>query len=281
MGSVYNKRVENIQIEMQHNNFIIEVLEEASQIAKASFGKVSSITKKEDNNQVLTETDLTIGTFILNRIKKEFPGYNVIDEEAGVIENHSSFTWVIDPIDGTSNFASGVPTYGIMMGLLKDGLPLAGGIALPYFDEIYTAEKGMGTFCNGKKVQVTSEEKLSSTLVAYGIDGHKENPELTKKEGKILTEILLTIRNLRASNSCFDVVMVAKGSYGAYLNQTQKIWDNVAEHILIEEAGGKVTDFYGKPLRYDNPTLASNNNYTFCAAPPLLHEALQGIIHML
>jgi myo-inositol-1(or 4)-monophosphatase len=147
----------------------------------------------------------------------------VIDEEAGVIDNNSDYTWVVDPIDGMSNFANGVPTYGIMMGLLKDSTPIAGGIVLPYFKEVYVAEKGKGTFCNGNRMSVSKEEKLSNALISYGIDGHQEEPSLTHEEVGILEKIILHCRNLRSSNSAFDAVLMAKGSYGAWINRTSKI----------------------------------------------------------
>jgi len=98
-----------------------------------------------------------LGKNLITKISQAFPEHNIIDEEVGVIDNNSNYTWVIDPIDGTSNFANGVPTYGIMLGLLENNIPIAGGIALPEFSEIYVAEKGTGAFCNGEKVQVSSE----------------------------------------------------------------------------------------------------------------------------
>lgn len=263
-----------------YSKFIAQTLEEASIIANRNFGKVSVVsTKKGDNNQVLTQTDLEVGNLIVGKIKEAYPNHNIIDEEAGVIDKSSEYTWVVDPIDGTSNFANGVPLYGIMIGLLKSGVPIAGGIALPAFKEICSAEKGKGAFCNGEKIQVTKEKNLLSTLVAYGIDGHQENPEFTKDECALIAEIILKIRNLRDSGSCFDVVMVAKGKFGGYLNRTSKIWDNVALQILIEEAGGIYTDFFGQPIDYSNPLSKSNNNFTVCTAPPALHQQLQEIIH--
>jgi myo-inositol-1(or 4)-monophosphatase len=105
---------------MQHyKDFILEVLNEVSAIALRSFGKVSGTTKATDNNQVLTETDIEIGNKIVAAIKAKYPDHNIIDEEAGVVDNASTYTWVVDPIDGTSNFANGVSAYGIMIGLLE------------------------------------------------------------------------------------------------------------------------------------------------------------------
>jgi myo-inositol-1(or 4)-monophosphatase len=263
---------------MSYKNFIIDMLKKASEISVDYFGKVNGITKVNDNNQVLTKADLEIGKFIIGEIKANYPEMNIIDEEAGVIDNKSEDTWVIDPIDGTSNFANGVPTYGIMLGLLHQDKPIAGGIALPYFNEIYLAEIGGGAFCNDISIKISQETKLSSVLVAYGIDGHQEKPELTEKEMAILNKLVLNIRNLRTSNSAFDTAMVAKGRYGALLNQTSKIWDNVAQQVIIEEAGGKYTDFWGKPVNYENPLTKAKDNFTFCAAAPVLHQQIQEII---
>lgn len=263
---------------MKYDNFITQSLEEASDIARKSFGKVIGTTKEDDNNQVLTETDLEIGKLLIGKIQTKFPEHNIIDEEAGVIDNKSDFTWVIDPIDGTSNFANGTPLYGIMLGLLKNDVPIAGGLALPNFSEIYVAEKGRGAYCNSKKIHITNESNLKKVLVAYGIDGHQENPKFTRDECALLSEIILNIRNLRTSNSVFDIAMVTKGNYGAFLNRTSKIWDNVAQQIIIEEAGGIYTDFFGNAIDYSKALSRPQDNFTFIASSPALHKELLKII---
>jgi myo-inositol-1(or 4)-monophosphatase len=261
-----------------YSEFISNALAQASQIAKANFGKVAATTKPEDNNQVLTSTDIEIGNLLVSKVKELFPDHNIIDEEAGVIDNGSDKTWVIDPIDGTSNFANGIESYGIMIGLLEKDIPVAGGIALPSFNKILTAEKNKGAFLGGRKLTVTKETRLLSSLIAYGIDGHQENPALTRKEAKQLGEIILAVRNLRTSNSAYDAVMVAEGRYGAILNKTSKIWDNVAQQIIIEEAGGLYTDFEGRPIDYSDAINKIGNNFTMCAGAPSLHKQLQKII---
>lgn len=264
---------------MRHLNFIQQTLRDAGEIANRNFGKVSAITTKAgDNNQVLTETDLAIGALIIKKIQTVYPDYNIIDEEAGVIDKKSPYTWVVDPIDGTSNFANGLPTYGIMIGLLQNDLAVAGGIILPAFDQVYVAEKGEGAFCNEEKISVTTETRLLASLIAYGIDGHQEAPELTMNEVTTLAKIILNIRNLRTTNSAYDMVQVATGRYGAFLNQTSKIWDNVALQPIIEEAGGIMTDFWGKPMDYSNPLTRAQQNFTICAGAPELLKQLQAII---
>lgn len=264
---------------MIYKNFIESVLKAASSIAVRKFGKVSGVTKVEDSNQVLSEADVEIGNLLVNKIRHSYPNHNIIDEEAGTTDNHSEFTWVVDPIDGTSNFVSGIPMYGVTVGLLKDGFPIVGGIALPSFSEIYFAEKGRGAFCNDAVIKVTSEKELINSLVAYGIDGHQESPQLTQKECSLLAEIVLKSRNLRSSNSAYDFAMVASGKYGAYLNKTSRIWDNVAPQIVIEEAGGVYTDFEGEQIDYSNPLKKAGSNFTYIAASPVLHQQLLKIIN--
>lgn len=265
---------------MDISTFLNEALQEAAKVANESFGKVTGSTKGEDNNQVLTETDLAVGKLLVEKVKQTYPDYNIIDEEAGVVDNHSEYTWVIDPIDGTSNFAVGVPTYGIMMGLLKNETPIAGGFIIPPTGEMYLAEKGSGTYLNGQRIFITKEQKLLNCLVAYGIDGRQDNPEFTRNEAKLVGEIVLHIRNLRTSGSePIDVGWVASGKYGARLNQYGKIWDVVAPQIIIEEAGGIFTDFWGAPIDYSNPLNKTKINFTCCAASPELHKQLQEVIH--
>lgn len=263
---------------MEFQDFIKKSLEEASKIALEGFGKVAGKIKSEDNNQVLTETDLKISEYLAGRIKNVFPEHNIIDEEAGVVDNNSNYTWVVDPIDGTSNFANGIMTYGVMLGLLKNNKPYAGGVSLPSFGELYLAEKEKGATCNGIPIKVSHETRLLSSLVVYQIDGNAKHPEKTRKEAKIMGEIVLNIRNLRITNSVYDVMLVANGKFGACLNQPGKIWDSVAQQIIVEEAGGIYTDFWGKPTDYSDHLKRAEENFTFCCGAPELHRQLQEII---
>lgn len=264
----------------QYLSFITQVLEKASEIASQNFENISEVSVKSgDNNQVLTQTDLEIGNMIVAEIQENFSSHNIIDEEAGVIDKKSEFTWVVDPIDGTSNFAEGLPTYGCMVGLLRGDLAIAGGITLPAFSQIYLAEKGRGAYCNGRKISVSGKTELLNSLIAYGIDGHQENPELTTKEVETLGKIILAIRNLRTTNSAYDMAMTTCGKYGLFLNRTTKIWDNVALQPIIEEAGGVVTDFWGKPMDYSNALKRSQENFTICAGAPTLHKQAQELIN--
>lgn len=260
---------------MDYSEFLQTTLKESAQIALNYFGQVDPITKPEDNNQVLTEADLAIAKHIVEKIKTTYPSHNIIDEETGAIDNNSNLTWVIDPIEATSNFASGSEQYGIMIGLLEDDKPVAGGIILPAYDVLYLAEKGKGATKNGHTIKVSSETDLTKVLVSYGIDAYPNDPEITRNEIKSVAEIVLNIRNLRNSGcEALDAMYVAEGIYGGRVNRTGKIWDNVAPQIIVEESGGLWTSIDGTAIDYSDPTTKFNDNFTNCAASPQLHDKL-------
>lgn len=265
---------------MNYRSFISEQLQQAAKIADSYFGKVSGTVKPDDSNQVLTQADIAIGEHLVAAVRATYPDHNVIDEEAGVIDNVSRYTWVIDPIDGTSNFAEGTPDYGIMIGLLEDAVPIAGGIVAPAHDKLYVAIKGEGATCNGQPIHVTQETELINTLVSFGIDAHQEDPRRTAAESVVLGDLILSVRNIRNSGSeAIDPMYVAEGRYGGRINMSSKIWDNVAPQIIAEEAGARWTDVNGAPIDYANPVSKCEQNFTFCVAAPVLHEQLIRIVN--
>lgn len=264
---------------MTYSEFLEKILAEAGATARSYFGTVSGSVKPGDPNQVLTEADLAIGRQLVGAIEAAFPDHNIIDEEAGVVDKGSRYTWVIDPIEGTSNFAAGTPDYGIMVGLLEDGTPIAGGIIVPAHQKLYIAEKGEGATCNGDPIHVTAQDTLLNTLVSFGIDSFPDNPDKTVQVTRVLADIIQAIRNLRNSGcEAVDTMYVAEGRYGARLNTTSKIWDNIAPQIICEEAGAVYTDLAGKPLDYTNPLGKVGQNFTTCIAGPALHRQLISII---
>jgi len=264
---------------MDYSSFITSVLSEASQIATDNFGKIQGTTKSGDNNQVLTETDLAVGKYIVNTIKEKYPSHNIIDEEAGVIDNHSEYTWIIDPIDGTSNFANASPLYATILGLLYQDHPVAGGMVLPYFKELYTAEKGKGAFLNKKAIHVSNEQNMLKMLISYNVDGFQSDPERTEIESQILKDIILQCRNVRSSGSMLDCMFLARGTYGGAHHRNTNIWDVVGTQIIVEEAGGIFTNFDGSTLDYTDHLKRAKENYPFCSATPSLYNQLQKIIH--
>jgi myo-inositol-1(or 4)-monophosphatase len=264
---------------MDYRQFIKDRLTKAAETANGYFGKVSSTVKEDDSNQVLTEADVAIGKQLVAAVQEVYPDHNIIEEEAGGIDKQSQFTWVIDPIEATSNFAAGLPQYGIMIGLLDGDKPIAGGIIAPAYNKLYLAEKGKSATCNGEPMHVTSETNLLNVLVSYGIDSHREDPERTKSECAVMADIILGCRNMRNSGcEALDPMYVAEGRYGGRVNTTSRIWDNVAPQIIAEEAGALWTSVNGSHIDYSYPLTKMEQNFTFCVASPTLHKQLQAII---
>lgn len=265
--------------EMGVSRFLREELAAAATIALGYFGKVSAVVKGGDSNQVLTEADIAIGAKLVEAVRSTYPSHNVIDEEAGVIDNGSRYTWVIDPIEATSNFAAGIPEYGIMMGLLEDALPVAGGIVVPEHRRFYSAERGRGATVNGRSITVTEARDLNDVLVSFGFDGNRTDPVCTVRECRILAEIALICRGtVNSGCEAVDPMLVAEGRLGGRVNMASKIWDNIAPHIIAEEAGAVWSAADGTPIDYSHPTERTAENYTFCVAPPALHRQLTGIV---
>lgn len=262
-----------------YRQFIEKQLQQAAELAQKMFKKDRGVAKTDDPNQVLTEADVAIGELLVSAVKNAFPEHNIIDEEAGVVDNGSRYTWVIDPIDGTSNFAVGTPDWGILIGLLDEDVPVAGGVAVPIHGELYLAQKGRGATKNGTPIRVSEETELLQTLVAVGIDSNQQDPGATRAEASVFGNLVLAVRNLRSSGcEAIDPMRVVDGRYGGRMNFSSKIWDNVAVQIIVEEAGGLHTAHNGDPLDYSSPLTKLEKNYSTLTASPKLHKQLLKVL---
>lgn len=264
---------------MQYTDFLTQTLQGAAKIAADMFGKTTN--KKKNDTSIVTEADLKIGKYIISEIEKQYPTYNIIDEETGVIDRHSEYTWTLDPIDGTINFADGIPFYGVMIGLLKSDKPYAGAYILPYFQEIYIAEKGEGAYLNGKKLQIHDRKDFSMISVNFGIARFGTSIAALRQQARWLADIAMEFYTIRNTGSVYDSAAVLKGSSGANLFSGGKIWDIVPEYVLITEAGGITTDLIGHALDFFDPLKKAKEkyHYTCCSAAPSVHKKLQEIIH--
>ena len=152
------------------------------------------------------------------------------------------------------------------------------GCFLPVQNETYFAEKGKGAFKNGGKINVSEETELKNILAAYSLDSSDE-PGKTEREAKIMQHLVLSIRNLRATNSLLDLCYTAEGKLGACINQTTKIWDIAGPGLIIEEAGGKVTDILGKPFDFSLNESNYNRNFTIACSNKMLHPEIINIVN--
>ena len=157
---------------------VIEISKVAGNIIREGFGKQIKISYKTGDNNLVTEIDLESEKAIINYINKNFPDHNILSEESGSTDNKGEYTWVIDPLDGTTNFAHGLPIFSVSIGIVKNNEILAGAVYDVMRDVIYTAEKGMGAFSNGKPISVNNNSDLNTGFLVTGFPYDvRENPE--------------------------------------------------------------------------------------------------------
>lgn len=240
---------------------------------------LGSIEVKGDQSNILTAADLSSERLIINGIKKKFPNHSIISEENGCdLSLNSVYTWIIDPLDGTSNFASGIPWYGVLIAVLKNGRPIIGVMYLPESDAMYVAERGMGVTKNDLPVKVTTEKNLHNVLWAYGMDASSDRYSMNM-DSRLLVEVLRHVRNVRSTNSLIDPAFTSDGRFGGMLNRNTRLWDIAAPSLIIEEAGGVYTDIHGENIVFDLSEEASMRTYSVLSGSPVLHKQMLGILH--
>lgn len=258
-------------------NTAIDLAREAGASLLTTFGKERAIGNKGDNSNVVTAADIRSEKIILEGIRKSFPGHSLIAEEAGCDLRDSEYTWVIDPLDGTSNFASGIPWFGVLICVLRGKAPVVGVLHTPTNGDLYIAESGAGAYKNGARISVTQERSLANVLWAYGMDGGSSEIEAAENIGALAC-LLRRVRNVRATNSLVDAAYTADGRLGGMLNQSTRIWDIAAPMLLVQEAGGNYTDVHGQELELDVSTHASSKEYAVLAGSKTLHAEVAEIV---
>lgn len=246
---------------------------EAGKVLIPRFGKAVKAQIKENISSVVTEADLEAEKKILEVLGTASLKANFITEETGFINHGSDYTWVIDPLDGTSNYAAGLPWFGVIIALLHHQNPVLGGMYLPVNGELYLAEEGKGAFLNGTQIRARQTDRLDEQLVAYSFD-FSESPGKTESEMNIMNKLSKQVRNIRSTNSPVDFAYVADAKLGAAMNQTTKIWDIVVPWLMIREAGGRVTNIQGNEIIFHVTEEEVNHNYTILASGKNLHKAI-------
>ena len=263
---------------MQAEDAIKECLRVSGKILMESFGKLKEYTVKHNQSNIVTQADLDSEKAIVQIIEKRFPEHSIIAEETGFRDKKSEYVWIIDPLDGTSNFSAGIPWFGVIVALLKSWEPVAAGVFLPFYNVTYLAEKGKGATRNGEKISVSGESELKNVLLAYSLDFSSDFSK-TEMESRIIAGLVRNIRNLRATNSVVDFCYTADGKLGGCINQAEKIWDLAAPWLIIKEAGGIVTDIHGEQIDFSAGSSDYSRNFTSVASSKPLHGKILEIIN--
>lgn len=228
-----------------------------------------AIEVKATEKDVVTFADKATEKYIIERLKAEYPDYNIFAEESGHDDHSTSdFLWVIDPIDGTTNYAAGIPHYSVSIGLWKAGKPYAGVVFSPVADKMYAAQIGSGATCNGKPIHVSDRKTLIESIVGVGFACLRAN--LPKNNLPAFCDMAPRVRGVRRYGSAaLDLCMVAEGIFDGYWEYPLSLYDIGAGALILKEAGGVITDFDGGEEYPQKGILATNGN---------LHAAMQKII---
>lgn len=216
----------------------------AGEIVKERFGRRAGLDVEEkDNNDYVTATDLASEKLIVSKLTESFPDIPVMAEEGGGDVGEKLF-WVIDPLDGTTNFIHGYPQCGVSVALIEERKPIIGVTYDPIRDELFTAARGEGAFLNGRQMSVSPESKLDRSLLGTGFPFRTY--EYLDPYLDTFRDLFLRCRGVRrAGAAVLDLAHLAAGRLEGFWELYLKPWDMAAGALMIEEAGGVVTDFFG------------------------------------
>ncbi len=234
-------------------DFAIASAKKAGDITLEYFGHRPKVELKADQTPV-TIADKTCEESIINNIQKHHPDDAILGEESGEIAGKSEFKWIIDPIDGTKSFIRGIPMYATLIGLEKAGECVLGVVYAPAMNEVVYATKGGGCFANGERIFVSEVDKLNESLMLYG------GFNIFDKRGmlKLFMELARQTQIQRGYADYFGHILLAKGCAELMVEPEIAPWDIAAIKVIVEEAGGLLTDFDGNPTIYSDTAIASN-----------------------
>ena len=233
-----------------------DIAREAGALLMEHFRRRIGFEYKGDVDLV-TQADRDSERLITQRIRARWPEHDLMGEEGARVETGSDYRWYIDPLDGTTNFAHGLPVFCVSLALEHKGSRIAGIVYDPTRDEMFAAEKGSGTYLNGERARVSKVGIMAECLSGTGFPSHKrhKNPNI-----HFYHQITLKTHGVRrAGAAALDLASVASGRLDAFWEFNLNPWDTAAGVLLVEEAGGRVTDMHGGPWRLDSrETLATN-----------------------
>ncbi len=234
-------------------------LSRAGRVLRRKFGKVGVGYKGRAN--LVTAADLESQEAVLATIRRAFPGHDYLAEESAAKKTGSDYLWVIDPLDGTTNFAHGYPVCCVSIGLLRRGVPVLAGIYDPFRRERFTARRGRGAHLNGRRIRVSAAGSVSESLLVTGFP--YDRAERSRFYVEFYRRFMVSCHDVRRSGSAaLDLAWIAAGRAEGFWEFNLSPWDVAAGALLVAEAGGKVTDFAGRPWRsledFGRRTLATN-----------------------
>jgi myo-inositol-1(or 4)-monophosphatase len=254
-------------------NFAIQTARDAGRILTARLGRALQVSNKGDIDLV-TEADLASEKLIIERIRSHYPRHTILAEESGSTEGFvtgeesSEWKWIIDPLDGTTNYAHGYPCFCVSIGVERAGQLEIGVVYDPMRDEMFAAERGRGATLNERPIRVSQVAELNSAMLCTGFPYNvRERPNFVKEFANFTMNVQAVRRD---GSAALDLACVACGRFDGFWEDGLNPWDVAAGVLIIEEAGGRVTNYEGERLDiYTAKVLASNG---------LIHESMRSIL---
>jgi myo-inositol-1(or 4)-monophosphatase len=248
--------------------FATDLARQAGALLREAYARgPARINSKQSAVDLVTEVDLASEKLIVEAIQRRFPDHAICGEESPRALPRTGPAWLVDPLDGTTNFAHGVPVFCVTLAFIQDWQVVAGVTHDPLRDETFAAERGQGAWCNGRRLQVSSATKLGDSLLATGFAYDRAtNPDNNLAE---FGYFMPRVRGLRRAGAAgLDLAWLAAGRLDGYWEQRLQPWDYAAGSVLVAEAGGRATTYSGQPWQIHHGHMLASNGV------PSLHEAL-------
>ncbi len=254
---------------MDELTFALELAGAADEIAMKYFDRDPETSVKKDGSLV-TVADRQIEALIRRRIREQFPSHAILGEETGLEGDAGAPIWIVDPIDGTNNYASGIPIFGTLIALRVNGRTEVGVASAPALGELYDAATGDGARMNGKPIQVSKVDAMAGAVVCIG------SYRRMRKRGyqEQLERIFDDCRRDRGFGDFWGYMLVAKGAADVMLEPNLNMWDIAPLEVIVSEAGGRASTFAGEPYPESRITDYKSGDGSFMASNGLLHEDL-------
>ncbi len=250
-----------------------EAARKAGMMLKEKIGGAWEISYKGEVNLV-TEMDRRSEGIIVETIQSVFPGHGIVAEEETTIRNGSGFTWIVDPLDGTTNYAHGYPCFSVSIALEQEGEIIAGVVYDPMRDELFSAGKGQGACLNGKPIHVSAIDSLIKSLLATGFPYDRKVSE--KNNLNYFHDLLMASQEVRRDGSAaLDLCSVAAGRFDGFWELKLKPWDVAAGSLIVQEAGGMVSDLSGNRFNIHAEEIVASNGRIHSSMIEILQKAEQ------
>ncbi|HEY6333514.1 MAG TPA: inositol monophosphatase family protein [Blastocatellia bacterium] len=250
-------------------DFAISVAKAAGALLRDRVGTRIDISSKGQETNLVTDVDLASERLIREAIATHYPRHQVLAEEGGLAESASEYRWVVDPLDGTTNYAHGYPVFCVSIALEHKGETLLGVVYDPMRDELFSAERGAGAALNNRPIHVSKTQELGKSMLASGFPYDIRTSKLTNLEN--WSNFALSAQALRrAGAAAIDLCNVACGRFDGFWELSLSPWDVAAGALIVAEAGGRLSDFSGANFSSYHPEVVASNG--------LIHDAMLQVL---